>query len=141
MRTKHATTTNAICSAKTQKCKSLLIKQADFICKLGQFPLNVMVKKLILPCLVSLINNNNDKAFFLPFPRYMNVSEAHVVVVAKDSGIPPRETSVPVVVHFPNHRASELKAKEDEAFTLMVVFGLVLSFAFIVIVFLAGYIW
>ncbi len=41
----------------------------------------------------------------------MNVSEAHVVVVAKDSGIPPRETSVPVVVHFPNQRASELKQK------------------------------
>ena len=73
--------------------------------------------------------------------RSMNVSEAHVVVVAKDSGIPPRETSVPVVVHFPNHRASELKAKEDEAFTLMVVFGLVLSVAFIVILMMAVYIW
>ena len=71
----------------------------------------------------------------------MNASEAHLVVVAKDSGIPPRETSVPVVVHFPNQRASELKAKEDEAFTLMVVFGLVLSIAFVVIVLLAAYIW
>ena len=69
------------------------------------------------------------------------MTEAHVVVVAKDSGIPPRETSVPVVVHFPNHRASELKAKEDEAFTLMVVFGLVLSVLFIVIVLMAAYIW
>jgi len=44
----------------------------------------------------------------------------NLVVVAKDSGTPPRETSVPVVIHFPNQEVASLKQKENEAFTLTV---------------------
>ena len=33
--------------------------------------------------------------------RYLNGSSAHLVVVAEDSGVPPRRASVPVVVRYP----------------------------------------
>ena len=38
--------------------------------------------------------------------KFMNGTEAHIVVVAEDSGIPPRRASVPVVVMFDQEKKS-----------------------------------
>ncbi len=71
------------------------------------------------------------------------------MVVAKDSGTPPRQTSVPVVVKFEeeffyqnggvygNRKSADL---EDEKFTLTVVLGLLLTVFLIISVILVGYI-
>jgi hypothetical protein len=67
--------------------------------------------------------------------RHLNSTEAHLVAVAKDSGIPPRQTSVSILVRFGEellqeqfrHRNIRRNGEEDEKFTLTVVLGLLLT--------------
>ena len=49
---------------------------------------------------------NNKGEIFIRDMKYMNGTEAHIVVVAEDSGIPPRRASVPVVVMFDQEKKS-----------------------------------
>jgi hypothetical protein len=66
-------------------------------------------------------------SFQLQF-RFLNFTDVHLIAVAKDSGTPPRESSVPVIVHLPNHKKSELRQKEEETFTLMVNTKMIFAF-------------
>ena len=78
---------------------------------------------------------------------YLNDSnEAHIVVVAKDSGTPARETSVPVVVSFEERdgtygrQLSGIDGLEEDALTLAICLGLVVILFFAVIMSLTVYI-
>ena len=84
---------------------------------------------------------------FKLFNSYLNDSnEAHIVVVAKDSGTPARQTSVAVVVSFGEdsnkygRRLSGFENIEDDALTLAISLGLVVVVFLIVIVSLIAYI-
>ena len=72
--------------------------------------------------------------------------EAHIVVVAKDSGIPARQTSVAVVISFGDRgekygrRLSGFENFEDDALTLAISLGLVTVVFLIIIVSLIAYI-
>ena len=77
---------------------------------------------------------------FVADTRFLNGTEAHIVVVAKDSGIPARQTSVPIVVHFPQNSESSKRTFEDDAVTLAVSLGLVTAVFLIIIITLIGYI-
>ncbi len=74
----------------------------------------------------------------------MNSSEAHIVVVAEDSGIPPRRASVPVVVAFAQEVSARIRGGDAtpilESGLVFVVFGGVLLLFLVVIVFLSAYI-
>ena len=76
--------------------------------------------------------------------EHLNTTETHLVAVAKDSGSPPRETSVPVVVRFSDDLfAKYQKSRSDpdhEKFTLTVVLGLLLTVFLVVILGLVVYI-
>ena len=81
------------------------------------------------------------------FISYLNDSnEAHIVVVAKDSGTPARETSVPVVVTFEERdgtygrHLSGINGLEEDAVTLAICLGLVVILFFAVIMSLTVYI-
>ena len=64
----------------------------------------------------------------------MNGSVAHIVVVAKDSGIPARQTSVPVIVHFPSGSVSaQPRSLEQNVFMVTLVLGLISGLLLIVI--------
>ena len=73
-------------------------------------------------------------------------NEAHIVVVAKDSGIPARQTSVAVVVSFEERdgaygrHLSGLNGLEEDALTLAICLGLVVVLFFAVIMSLTVYI-
>ena len=78
---------------------------------------------------------------------YLNDSkEAHIVVVAKDSGTPARQTSVAVAVSFGEdsnkygRRLSGFENLEDDALTLAVSLGLGVVVCLVVIVSLIVYI-
>lgn len=72
---------------------------------------------------------------------HLNSTEAHLIAVAQDSGIPPRQTSVPIMVKFADRVSEKFrKSKDDEKFTLTVVLGLLLTVFLIVIVGLFTYI-
>ncbi|UYV70605.1 hypothetical protein LAZ67_8000007 [Cordylochernes scorpioides] len=71
----------------------------------------------------------------------LNHSAAHLVVVARDSGDPPRQASVPVSIQFAGDLLRRSAAARDEGpFILMVVFGILLGTLLVVIVTLAVYI-
>ena len=64
----------------------------------------------------------------------MNGSVAHIVVVAKDSGIPARQTSAPVIVHFPSGSVSaQPRSLEQNVFMVTLVLGLISGLLLIVI--------
>nr|CAD7397117.1 unnamed protein product [Timema poppensis] len=74
----------------------------------------------------------------------LNSTEAHMVVIATDSGIPPRQASVPVTVHFPEavvQSAGSSWAPGGTSFLLMVVFGALLTILALIIVMLILYIY
>lgn len=73
---------------------------------------------------------------------HLNSTEAHLIAVAQDSGIPPRQTSVPIMVKFADRVSEKFRKSrtEDEKFTLTVVLGLLLTVFLIVIVGLFAYI-
>ncbi|XP_069687408.1 protocadherin-15 [Periplaneta americana] len=74
----------------------------------------------------------------------LNSSTAHMVAVATDSGIPPRQATVPVIVHFPEsvvQTAGSSWAPGGTSFLLMVVFGALLGILGLIIVMLILYIY
>ena len=79
---------------------------------------------------------SNDGNLILDDLTHLNHTEAHFVAVARDSGSPPRETSVPVVVRFEDQLTQlshQSRASENEKFTLTVVLGLLLTVFLIII--------
>ncbi|XP_022248169.1 protocadherin Fat 4-like [Limulus polyphemus] len=75
--------------------------------------------------------------------EFLNTSVCHVFIVATDNGVPPRQTSVPVTVQFPENMllGSVMKPnRKDNPFVLMVVFGVLLGTLLVVIVTLTIYI-
>lgn len=73
--------------------------------------------------------------------EHLNNTEAHLVAVARDSGHPPRETSVPVLVRFGRELLLQrIQGKDNDKFTLTVVLGLLLSVFLIISVGLFVYI-
>ena len=73
--------------------------------------------------------------------KRINGTEAHIVVVAEDSGVPPRRASVPVVVRFDqNSSPSSLRSKGGHNVVMIVVLSIVIIFSLIVIIGLAVYI-
>ena len=73
--------------------------------------------------------------------KFMNGTDAHIVVVAEDSGIPPRRASVPVVVKFAKGLSASRELKSDAPNWLMLgILSIVIIFSLIVIVSLGVYI-
>ncbi|XP_023235071.1 cadherin-related family member 1-like [Centruroides sculpturatus] len=73
----------------------------------------------------------------------LNATTCHVIVVATDDGVPPRQSSVPATISFPDNLVQEIihkQKKDDSSFILMIVFGVVLGSLLIVIVTLTSYI-
>ncbi|KAF2362253.1 Cadherin [Trinorchestia longiramus] len=69
----------------------------------------------------------------------LNTSEAHLVVMARDSGNPPRQTSVPVTVKFPRALASA-SFQPSWWFLLVLIFGGLLGVLILIVICLAVYI-
>ena len=73
---------------------------------------------------------------------HLNTTETHLVAVAKDSGSPPRETSVPVLIRFGEDLFARYQTStrdpDHEKFTLTVVLGLLLTVFLIIILGLVG---
>ena len=86
----------------------------------------------------------NDGDLIIDDLSHLNNTEAHLVAIARDSGIPPRETSVPVVVRFSDTllklSSQQSRAKDSQRFTLTVVLGLLLSVFLIICLGLLVYI-
>ena len=74
--------------------------------------------------------------------NYMNGTDAHIVVTAEDSGIPPRRASVPVVVKFDANSslAGGLRSGHSHNWVMIVILSIVIIFSLIVIVALGVYI-
>jgi len=73
--------------------------------------------------------------------NFMNGTDAHIVVVAEDSGIPPRRASVPVVVKFAKGFAASRELRSDAPNWLMLgILSIVIVFSLLVIVSLGVYI-
>ncbi|XP_076323674.1 protocadherin gamma-B2-like isoform X2 [Tachypleus tridentatus] len=73
----------------------------------------------------------------------LNSSVIHMIVVATDNGVPPRQSSVPLSVTFPEELLQGGTPEENQpnnSFILMVVFGVILGTLLIVIVTLTLYI-
>uniref|UniRef100_A0A1V1FIP7 Putative CTL9 n=1 Tax=Reticulitermes speratus TaxID=60591 RepID=A0A1V1FIP7_9NEOP len=68
----------------------------------------------------------------------LNGSTAHMVAVATDNGIPPRQATVPVIVHFPE---SVVQTAGGTSYMLMVVFGSLLGILGLIIIMLILYIY
>lgn len=75
--------------------------------------------------------------------EFLNSSTCTVIVVATDNGVPPRQSSVPVTVQFPEDVAQSSVfsiKKTDSSLLLMIVFGVLLGTLIIVIITLTIYI-
>ncbi|XP_077554515.1 protocadherin Fat 4-like Cad96Ca isoform X2 [Haemaphysalis longicornis] len=75
--------------------------------------------------------------------EYLNSSRSHLVVVATDSGVPPRKSTALVEVQFPEALVltGALVPKRDEgSFVLMAVFGALLGSLLLIIITLTVYI-
>ena len=76
--------------------------------------------------------------------RHMNGTEAHIVVVAEDSGVPPRRASVPVVVRFAQSSGPSSSLRSGGAgghnVVMIVILTIVIIFSLGVIIGLAVYI-
>nr|XP_015921109.1 protocadherin Fat 4 isoform X2 [Parasteatoda tepidariorum] len=75
--------------------------------------------------------------------EFLNASTCHIIVVATDNGVPPRQSSVLVTVQFPEDvaQSSVFKIKKsDSSLLLMIVFGVLLGTLIIVIITLTIYI-
>ena len=62
--------------------------------------------------------------------NHLNHTETQIIAIARDSGSPPRETSVPVVVRFVDNLkllSKQSRSEANEKFTLTVVLGLLLT--------------
>lgn len=72
----------------------------------------------------------------------LNTSDAHIIAVATDSGLPPRQASVPITVHFPNDaiKAASAWSVGGTSFIMMAVFSSLLILLLMIIVALGVYI-
>ncbi|KAK8391903.1 hypothetical protein O3P69_017490 [Scylla paramamosain] len=70
----------------------------------------------------------------------LNSTEAHIVVMAKDSGVPPRMASAPVTVNFPAGVVKLSPLGTSSSFLLVVIFGSLLLIFILVVICLAIYI-
>ena len=75
---------------------------------------------------------------FVKNSTFLNTSMTHLVVVATDSGSPPRRSSVPLEIVVPDEVLSLAGVLSvDSTFFLMIIFGVSLGILFIVIIVLA----
>ncbi|XP_042230925.1 protocadherin-7-like isoform X2 [Homarus americanus] len=70
----------------------------------------------------------------------LNSTVAHIVVLARDSGIPPRTASAPISVTFPEGLVRSSPLGATSSFLLMVIFGALLGIFVLIIICLAIYI-
>lgn len=70
----------------------------------------------------------------------LNSSVAHLVAVARDSGVPPRRSSVPITVKFPQQLLSASTAQAESSALLMIILGSMLGALLLVILTLGIYI-
>ncbi|XP_037509901.1 protocadherin-16 [Rhipicephalus sanguineus] len=91
-----------------------------------------------------LFTINNQGEVRIRDLEYLNSSRTHLVVVATDSGVPPRKSTALVEVQFPEAlvmSSSVLAPREDEgSFVIMTVFGALLGSLLLVIITLTVYI-
>nr|XP_050043071.1 protocadherin-16-like [Dermacentor andersoni] len=91
-----------------------------------------------------LFTINNQGEVRIRDLEYLNSSRSHLVVVATDSGVPPRKSTVLVEVQFPEAlvlRSSALAPRRDEgSFVLMTIFGALLGSLLLIIITLTLYI-
>ena len=71
---------------------------------------------------------------FISDISYMTGTDAHLVVVAEDSGVPPRRASVPVVVRFAKEIASTRNLTEENPNLLLLLILSVVLVAFLLII-------
>ncbi|XP_001942850.2 protocadherin Fat 4 [Acyrthosiphon pisum] len=64
----------------------------------------------------------------------LNTSTAHLVAVATDTGIPPRQASVPVIVHLPDTVVRFAGRTSANSYTVFVIFGVILGVLSLVII-------
>ncbi|CAG0889742.1 unnamed protein product [Darwinula stevensoni] len=85
-----------------------------------------------------------DGSVYLRNMAVLNVSTAHFVVIARDSGSPPRQASVPVSVRFPSGLVSGLGwgwgVGEDASSWLLIAMGILLGILFFTVIALILYI-
>nr|XP_045622180.1 protocadherin-16-like [Procambarus clarkii] len=70
----------------------------------------------------------------------LNSTVAHIVVLARDSGIPPRTASAPISITFPAGLVRSSPLGANSSFLLMVIFGSLLGIFILIIICLAIYI-
>ncbi|XP_069959910.1 protocadherin-16-like isoform X1 [Cherax quadricarinatus] len=70
----------------------------------------------------------------------LNSTVAHIVVLARDSGIPPRTASAPVSITFPPGLVQSSPLGANSSFLVMVIFGALLGIFVLIIICLAIYI-
>ncbi|XP_075538713.1 protocadherin-like wing polarity protein stan [Dermacentor variabilis] len=91
-----------------------------------------------------LFTINNQGEVRIRDLEYLNSSRSHLVVVATDSGVPPRKSTALVEVQFPEAlvlRSSALAPRRDEgSFVLMTIFGALLGSLLLIIITLTLYI-
>ncbi|XP_037560945.1 protocadherin-16-like [Dermacentor silvarum] len=91
-----------------------------------------------------LFTINNQGEVRIRNLEYLNSSRSHLVVVATDSGVPPRKSTALVEVQFPEAlvlRSGVLAPRQDEgSFVLMTVFGALLGSLLLIIITLTVYI-
>lgn len=89
---------------------------------------NIFLKNVIPRHYFRIFKVSNSGELVIDDLEHLNNTEAHIVAIARDSGSPPRETSVPVLVRF-NDQLKKLqsRAQDHDKFTLTVVLGLLLT--------------
>ncbi|XP_065287322.1 protocadherin gamma-C3-like isoform X2 [Dermacentor albipictus] len=91
-----------------------------------------------------LFTINNQGEVRIRDLEYLNSSRSHLVVVATDSGVPPRKSTALVEVELPEAlvlRSSALAPRRDEgSFVLMTIFGALLGSLLLIIITLTLYI-
>ncbi|KAL0281542.1 UNVERIFIED_CONTAM: hypothetical protein PYX00_002495 [Menopon gallinae] len=72
----------------------------------------------------------------------LNTTDAHIVALATDAGLPPRQASVPITVHFPNDaiRAASTWSVGGTSFVMITVFTSLLLVLITIIIALGVYI-
>ena len=79
---------------------------------------NIFLKNVIPRHYFRIFKVSNSGELVIDDLEHLNNTEAHIVAIARDSGSPPRETSVPVLVRF-NDQLKKLqsRAQDHDKFT------------------------
>ncbi|CAL4068557.1 unnamed protein product, partial [Meganyctiphanes norvegica] len=88
-----------------------------------------------------MFNISNDGQLRVRDMRDLDTTEAHIIIVARDSHIPPRTASVPVVVKFEDRILDSRSIGLNDSFLLLAIFGSLLIVFIIVTICLAIYIY